>query len=507
VVAELRNRTLSDDDRDKVLTLLRQLDDVSDAAREKAVNGLLDFGPRAVPLLRHTARDGGPRAAPLAAQCLETLERSGPRPLPAAALRLLAMRRPAGAVEALLAYLPFAETDSNAEQFVELLTALGCPDGKASDALVRGLTDRVPVRRAAAAAAILRCRTDEYLSAVRNLLADPDAEVRMRCAVGLAGRGERAAVAALIELLGELPPELAGEAMDYLAHLAGESTPEVFYGPEPAARAATVQAWKKWWKEKGHAIDLVRADSKRHSGAYLVVEYQGPKGSGRVLEVNAAGKIRWQIEGLNYPWDAQVLPNGHVLLVEQGNRLSERSRDGKVVWDQIIPNLVHCEAQSNGQIFVVTRNSVQLLDRARKPVLNHPHTNGWIISGRRFRDGTMAFVTYQGQYVRIDSRGKEVKTGTVPFNANFGVNGAELLPGDRVLISVANTNKVVEYGPDGKIVWQATVSNPGYPTRLANGHTLVCCNGFSTLTELDRSGRVFSEKKDLPYHPFRVYPR
>jgi HEAT repeat protein len=507
LVAELRTRTLNDDDRDKVVALLRQLEDASDEVREKAVNALLDFGPRAVPLLRHAARDGGPNAAPLAAQCLEALERTGPRPLPAAALRLLTMRRPEGAVEALLAYLPFAENDSNSTHFVDLLVALGCADGKADPALVRGLADRVPSRRSAAAMALVRGRADEHLRTVRKLLKDPDAEVRLRCAVALAGRGEKDTVPVLIGLLGVLPPELAGEAIDYLVHLAGESAPEVNYGTDAKARKATVAAWEKWWKEKGPGVDLARADPLRHSGALLVIELQGPKGTGRVLEVNAAGKIRWQIEGLNYPIDAQVLPNGHVMVVEQHNRLSERTRDGKVVWEKFIPNVCQVEALPNGQMMVVTRQSLQLLDRARKPILTHSNAGGWILAARHFRDGSMAYVTYQGQYVRIDAKGKEVKSTNIPFNANFGVNGAEVLPGDRVLISIANSNKVTEYSADGKVLWEATVNNAGGPTRLANGHTLVCNSAFTTLTEVDRSGRIVSEKKDLPFHPFSVYPR
>jgi HEAT repeat protein len=506
LVNELRSRTLSDDDHDKLLRLVKQLDDVSDDVREKALNALVDFGPRAVPLLRHAARDAGPRGSVLAGQCLEALERTGPRPLPAAAVRLLTLRRPEGAAEALLAYLPFAENDSSSDQFVDLLIALGCADGKAP-ALVRGLADRVPARRAAAASAIVRGRADEHLAAVRKLLKDPDGEVRLRCALALASRGEKDAIPVLIGLLGELPPELAGEAIDYLVHLAGEAGPEVAFGTEPAARKATVEAWQKWWKQKGASIDLARADPQRRSGALLVIELQGPKGTGRVLEVNAAGKIRWQIEGLNYPIDAQVLPNGHVMVVEQNNRLTERTRDGKVVWEQFIPNVCQVEALSNGQMMVVTRNSVQLFDRSRKPILTHSHTSGWILAARHFRDGSMAFVTYQGQYVRIDSRGKEVKSTTIPFNANFGVNGAEVLPGDRVLISIANTNKVTEYSADGKVLWEAKVPGAGGPTRLPNGHTLVCSNGFTTLTEVDRSGRIVSEKKDLPYHPFNVYPR
>ena len=42
-----------------------------------------------------------------------------------------------------------------------------------------------------------------------------------------------------------------------------------------------------------------------HLGYLLAVEsYDQARRSGRVLEVDSAGKVRWQIEDLQYPVDA-----------------------------------------------------------------------------------------------------------------------------------------------------------------------------------------------------------
>jgi HEAT repeat protein len=506
---ELRRRTLTDEERQRVLTWIGQLEDPSATVRDRAASSLVDFGPRAVPLLRRAIQEGNPRLAPAAAQCLESLEEGRTtRPLPATTLRLLALRRPEGAVEALLRYLPFSEGENTWDQLVELLAALGCTQGKADAALVQALSDKVPERRAAAASALVRGRAGEQRGAVRKLLRDPDRVVRMRTALALADSGEREAVVALIGLLGELPNERVGEVVEYLGQLAGDGAPQAYVEAEPAARAATVEAWRTWWREKGPGVDLVREDaSRRQRGLLLVIEHQGPRGTGRVLEATTSGKIRWQMEGITFPWDAQRLPNGNLLVVDQGNRVCERGRDGKVLWQVSMPNAIGCQRLPNGHTFVLTRNSVHVVDRQGKDVLTHYHPGGWILGGRRFRDGHMAFLTYQGQYVRLDSAGKEVKSFHVPFNPNFGVNGAELIGGDRVLVSLPSPGKVLEYNAEGKVVWEASVPNPGFPTRLPNGHTLVPGNGLTTLTELDRSGRVLSEKKDLPYRPFRVYLR
>jgi HEAT repeat protein len=507
LLEEVRSRTLPDAERARVLGLIARLDDPSEEVREKAAADLIACGPRAAPLLRQAVQNQ-PRVGPHATHCLEAVEPEGPRPLPGAAPRLLALRRPEGALEALLAYLPCAESDAAAGQIVDLLGDLGCRDGKAAPALVQALTDPLPARRWAAAVALCKGRAEDHLPAVRRLLKDADPAVRLRAALALAARGERDAVPVMVALLGELPLDQAWEAEDYLLKAAGDQAPAVALGEDPAGRTAAVNAWRQWWRDHGAAVDLTQVDSGSHTtGQFLVIEQQGGKGTGRVLEVHPGGKVRWQVEGLQFPWDAQVLPGGRVLVLEQNNRLTERDRDGRVVWQRNVPNAIEVQRLRNGHTFLVCRNQILVLDRDGKEVLTHVHPQGFILAGRRFRDGTMAFVTYQGQYVRLDAAGKQVKSFPVPFVMNFGVSGAAVLPGDRVLITLPNPGKVAEYTAEGKVAWEAAVTAPGYPTRLPNGHTLVPTNQNTTLTELDRAGRVVSEKKDLPYRPFRVYPR
>src|SRR5262249_47632182 len=150
------------------------------------------------------------------AKCLEGIERDGADPLPAAAPRLLALRKPPGAVEALLAYLPFAE-EGTAAQVVDALAGAGCAGGKADPALVRALSDKVAERRAGAAEALGTGRAADELPAVRKLLRDEGPEVRFRTARALAGlHQDKAAVPVLIALLKELPMARAWDAEEAL---------------------------------------------------------------------------------------------------------------------------------------------------------------------------------------------------------------------------------------------------------------------------------------------------
>ena len=109
---EFRSRTLTDDERREVLDRIGKLGDVSPEVRARASEEIIGLGSRATPLLRQIVGQAQPRLAGPARQCLEAIERDTARPLPDAAPRLLALRRPEGP-GALLAYLPFAESDAS----------------------------------------------------------------------------------------------------------------------------------------------------------------------------------------------------------------------------------------------------------------------------------------------------------------------------------------------------------------------------------------------------------
>jgi hypothetical protein len=342
---------------------------------------------------------------------------------------------------------------------------------------------------------------------VRKLLADPDAEVRLRTALGLAVLREKDAVPVLVNLLTELPIDLAYEAEEFLTRVAGDKGPEAPLTSDVAARVKTRDAWSAWWKDNAGTADLARAETAERSfGFQLIVESWDPaRRSGRVLEVDRAGKPRWEITGLQYPFCAQMLPGERVLIAEQNtNRVTERDLTGKVLWERQVSQPFQVQRLRNGHTFIAGRNHLIELDRDGKEVLNQAHFNDTILAAQKRRDGQIAFVTYQGQFVRLDAAGKEVRSHRLPFNnAVFG----EVLANDHVVISMQGLNKVAEYDADGRIVWEATVTLPGTPSRLSNGHTLVPSQNNTRLVELDRTGKVVNEVKDLSYKPWRISRR
>ncbi len=503
LLEEFQNRTLSDTERARALGAIGKLADASAEVRAKASEDLIALGPRAASLLRQTLEVGDGKHLGAVRQCLTALERDTNVPLPEVALRLLALRRPEGSVEALLAYLPFAENDSVAGTITELLATLGVHDGKADPALVRALEDKIASRRAAAAVALCRAGADDERPAVLKLLKDPDATVRLRASLALAQLGEKAAVASLIAVLAELPLDQVWEAEEALIALAGDAAPSERVVGDKAARTAVVDAWKAWWKKEENNVDLAKlANVERGNGNFLIAEMQG----NRVLEVDRNGRIRWQIQGPQWPWDAVVCRNGNVFVTNSNNnQISMWTKQGKAVWQKNINQPLCCQQLRNGNIFVFGRQGYFEFDVNGKELSSHPLNQGWIIEGRRFPNGHIAYITQQGQYTRLDAAGKQVKSYQVPNN-NGGVPiYAEVLPGDRVVTSY-NTGRVVEYDDKGKSVWEVAVNSPVFPHRLPNGHTLVAQGNVNHMVEIDRKGKIVAEK-NLDYKPWRIRRR
>jgi hypothetical protein len=497
---EFRKRSLPDDAIDRARELIAQLADPSEAARDRAQAGLLALGPGVVALLRRAATADAKGSAAAVERCLHTFREGGlPAPLPTAAARLLAVRRPAGTAEALLAYLPVAD-EAMAAEIENTLNALAFRDGKLEPALAAALTDKVAARRAMAAEVVCRAGQPEHRTLVRPLLHDPDPEVRLRVALNLAGAGEKDTVPVLIALLTELPEGAAEQAEEYLRGVAGDDAPEPSAGGDEAERRKCSRAWEAWWHDHGGHVELTGPNAAVPLRGYtLIIEMYNPtRRSGRVFEVDRAGKVRWSLEGLQYPVDAQVLPGDHVLITEQNlQRVSERDLKGKVIWERSVPNLVRAERLPNGQLMIVARNQLQVTDRSGKEVFTHTRPGYDLMHAQRLRDGQFALLTSNWEYLRLDATGKLRKAVQVPPGNLTGMaRGVELLPNDRLLVAEFQGNKVVEQDLTGKVLWEAAVPGAVAVSRLPNGHTLVAANNPQRVCEVDQRGKVVWEYKE-----------
>ncbi len=413
LIDELKRRTPGDDEREKIVGLIANLGDKDAAKRDKAVSDLAAIGGMAAPFLRSAAQERDARAE-AAQKALAQIDPEAAPPLPTVAARLMGMRRPDGGAEAILSYLPSAEDDVIAGELHTALIAMAMKDGKADPAVLKALEDKVPVRRAAAAEALAFAGGPDERDAVRKLLKDTDPTVKLKAAVALTSTQDKDSVPALIAMLTELPGPLSGQAEEQLRLIAGEGAPAVTDGDDAAARKKARDAWTGWWSKNSDKVKLARLDNRQQMLGYtLVCEMWDPaKRSGRVVELDRRGKVRWEISGPNLlqgPVSAQVLPGDRVLIAEHNmNRVTERDLKGKVLWEHQINQPKSVQRLPNGNTFMVGQGQILELDKAGKEVLNINRMNFWdIVSGTRLRNGEVVYVTQQGQVTRLDKDGKK----------------------------------------------------------------------------------------------------
>jgi hypothetical protein len=486
----IRKRTPRDADRARIEELVRQLGDDEFAARQKASQALVALGAVARKALQEATRSDDPEVARRARDCLRRLDKVEAPEVLAAAARLLGRRAPAGAVRALLDYLPFAEGEVT-DEVIQAVAAAGVRDGKAGPELTRALGDKLALRRAAAGAALARAGP-AHRAAVRKLLRDADATVRQRVALALVEAREKEALPVLIALLTELPGEEAVRVEEALLAVAGDKAPETALRPDTADRRKARAAWEAWWKERGDKIDLAAVElSRRLLGYTLVVQYERSVTNGRVVEYDRGGHKRWEITGLNYAISAQALPGGRVLIAEYTGRVvTERNTKGEVLWRHDARDYVlAAQRLRNGNTLIATRTRVYEVDRAGREVLTLAPAAGGVASACKLRGGHTGVLTQTGQFLRFDASGKQVKSFTLGRPLTIG-NPIQALPNDHIVVALYVENKVAEFDADGREVWQVPARRPSSVYRLPNGHTLVTSRLNQVITELDRKGQV-----------------
>jgi HEAT repeat protein len=503
LLAELQKHTLGEEDRTRAAEWIRQLGAGEFAVREKAGAELKALGGRVLPLLRAEVRHPDLEVRRRVRALLRQIEKVK-EPLSPVTLRLLALRKPPGAAEALLAYAPGADND---ELGAAARAALGAvaydPEtGKAHPAIVAALASPLPARRAAAAVALCEKYPGKHLPAVRKLLRDSVARVRYDVALGLAGipEGEgaaaarKSAVSTLIVLIPELPTEELARAEEYLHRLAAGRPPEGLpEGDGEAARARRRDLWRTWWLANR---DRVRIPDPRLAGpghrlGYTLLVLAG---NSQVLEWDRRSKERWRITGLSSPYDAEVLPGGEVVVAEYSRRqVTRRDTHGKILWTKRMPGRpLNVQRLRDGRLFIACREALLELDREGKELYTIRRPSDVRTAGKT-RDGKIVVISIRGLCETLDNKGKLLKS----FRLTHGVvvYGNEILPNGNVLMPMGYQNRVLEYDGDGKVIWAANVPNPVAAHRLPNGHTLVATQkGANRLVELDRAGKVVKEQ-------------
>jgi hypothetical protein len=481
----LRERSRHEAIKETVRDLIRQLGDDSFAVRERASSRLVALGSPARPFLKEALASDDVEVARRAERILQVIDEAPSTSVTASVLRRLASLKPEGTAQTILDYLPKAEQDEVLEVALSTLTAVAGRDGHGDKVVLAALADVTPIRRAGAGIAL--CRASLELEAVRKLLRDTDASVRLQIAQELILAREKAAVPVLIAALAELPETSTRPAINLLCRIAEDQAPDAPDGDNTTLRQKRREIWTAWWTQHGPALDLGKLDAEHRLHGYTVVVLLD---AGKIVGLGADKSTRWSIEGLQTPLDVQVLPNERVLVAEHAaNRVTERSHKGEVLWEKKIDGPLVAQRLANGNTFVATRNEMYEFDKDGKPVGD----NSWkrqdqIMRAQRLRNGDVACITDLGVFLRLDASGKELKS--FPVNVRTYGGRVDVQPNGNVLIPELASNRVVEFNAEGNKVWQADVREPIAAIRLPNGHTLVTSMEQRRAIELDRAGTV-----------------
>jgi HEAT repeat protein len=493
LLAFLRERSLDEDERARMAALVKQLGDSEFDKREAASEKFVARGRLSVPFLKPALNDPDPEIARRAQMCLEAINNGSGPSLATAAVRLLVRKKPEGAVEVLLRYVPFADDENGEDEVLAALRTLALRDGKAVDSVVVALKEKADSRRAAAVFAVAAAKDKDQRDAAARLLDDKSQAVRFRAAQGLLAARDPRGVPPLIDLLRDGNADLTWRAEDILIRLAGEKGPSVTLTDTESRKKAHGE-WSAWWKENVKKADLAKIDeAPPFLNLTLVFEMHG----GKVWEVDQAGKVRWTMDKLNCPRDGQVLPGGRILLTEVNDqKIREREiATGKVLWEHDIQDPAFVRRLPNGNTFVASHAFCYELTPDGKKVFEYkPDEQGIIIhSIDRRPNGNVVCMMMDGRLREVGRDGAVVRELNLKQHGGSWY-GVQALPGDRYLC-VESGGTIFEIDAEGKVQWKTRVEGASYALRLPNGRTMVCCFGGQRVVHVDRDGKVLWEAK------------
>lgn len=210
---------------------------------------------------------------------------------------------------------------------------------------------------------------------------------------------------------------------------------------------------------------------------------------GRLVIIDADGKIEWETPCSYSNHDITMLPNGNILYASDPTTVTEISPDKKVVWQYVSKP----KAGYNGRIEI---HAIQRL------------ANG----------NTMISENGNSRFIEVDKQGNIVKE--LPYtiehhDAHSETRLARKLDNGHYLVCHEHDGTVREYDENGKVVWsykldlngqEAVPGHTGHGTdvyhavRLKNGNTLIAAGSNNRLIEVNQQGKIVwsIERDELP---------
>ena len=370
------------------------------------------------------------------------------------------------------------------------------------------MTDPHPARRALAACLAGQLGDARQKEAVRRLLKDKAAHVRLRAAQGLLAGMDATGVPALIALLDHEDTALAWQAEELLHFLAGETAPDCTVGAGSAAeRKRCRKAWEEWRRKHGDKADPAKAFQEPGRPGLLLVVCAKDGLTWSASLFGCRGLPRWNVEKRDPIVDVHLLPNNHLLLAQddQSNRgvLTQMSLPGQTIHKQPVAEIRRirdCKRLANGSTWVAARDEVRLLSPQGRLIDRRELAFialDWDPSGRLL---ALEHSEQQAALAELEPFARQLERArvAVPLRTMGQEGFLQSLPDGGALVSGLQVGLVAEFDRGGKRIWESWFEPRCRAIRLPNGRTLVARG--DRITEIDRQGRVTWEAMA----PFKV---
>jgi alpha-glucosidase len=189
-------------------------------------------------------------------------------------------------------------------------------------------------------------------------------------------------------------------------------------------------------------------------------------------------------------------------------------RGGKVEWSYAIPGREEygdCTRLSNGNIVFSRRFSASEITPEKKIVWNYDAPPNTEIHTAYPIGKERVLVMQNGDPAKLlvieKATNKVVKEMILPTRSPEGIHGqfrhVRVTKAGTFLVAHLDLGKVVEYSPEGSVIWSVPAPSAWGAVRLKNGNTLISGNQHGYVREVNPKGETVWEinRHDLPGYP------
>ncbi|MFB3893628.1 MAG: hypothetical protein ACE15C_16570 [Phycisphaerae bacterium] len=460
--------------------LVKQLGDADWKTREAATEKLRQIAVAAVKPLEEAANSGDEEVKRRAKDILDNV---GGAPAIGAALRTAGRLKPPGAVKVMLEAVPNLFEDHLVTAAREaIISAAGDDDMPVLRAALK--SDEAGVRKVAVGV-LGKLLGGKAADDVAPLLADADDAVAMAAARVLADAADNRSLPALGRLLSSANVNVRAESIAVLEAATGRKFGFIAYEPAESRQKAA-DAALAWINAEGKTAKLIAPLRMTvvPLGRTLICL---PGDVNKVVELDAAGKVTFELKDLDGPWGCQGLPDGRRLITCAGaGAVIEYGADGKEIWRHeglAAPQSV--QRLPSGNTLVGCGGGKVLEIRPDGGVAWKVVYNQGVTCATRLDSGnTLIVIQTAGKVFEIDANGSEVwKIEDLKV-----VRWAQRLANDNTLAAITGDGRVAEFTRDGKEVWSSKGwASPKCAQRLPNGNTLI--TDQNGVFEVDKDGK------------------